>query len=236
MRNAGNLVLGCGLGAEMHLNHTELREWLRRVLDYTGEKPTNLARRAGIAQSTLTRFLHSDDAPLLSTRTIAKIAQAANYSPPGFETSLSGQLVKSITLGVGQRQAEATPFLPNSASTAVDAALKALVGGRNAADLWVLHSEALRDAGYLPGDIMLVDLGMKPEDGELVCAQVYKWSQHQAETVFRFYDPPYLVAATMRRDLRRPLLVDNDRVRITGVVTESLRTSTRLELPSSARM
>jgi len=43
------------------------------------------------------------------------------------------------------------------------------------------------------------------------------------DTVFRIYEPPYLIAATTLSHYRRPLLVDNDRVTITGVVTDLIR-------------
>lgn len=207
----------------MHLDHDELRTWLRRVLEHTGDTPTSLARKAGVAQSTLTRFLNSDDAPLLSTRSISKIAHAANYNPPGIAHGPSAA-VRAITHVSGLQEAEAAPYKHGGASQSqLDGVIAAILAGRNATDPWVLRSAALVDAGYLPGDILFVDLSRKPEDGDLVCAQVYKWSKGTAETVFRFYDPPYLVAATSSRDLRRPLLVDNDRVIIKGVVTESLR-------------
>jgi SOS-response transcriptional repressor LexA len=86
----------------------------------------------------------------------------------------------------------------------------------------------MEDAGYMPGDILIVDLNAEPERGDCVCAQLYRWQVGTAETIFRIYEEPYLLAATRHPDLRKPLLVDNDRVVIKGVVTEILRARKRL--------
>jgi hypothetical protein len=61
-----------------------------------------------------------------------------------------------------------------------------------------------------------------------VCAQLYRWSEGRADTVFRLYEPPYLVAMTRDAELRKPALVDNDRVIIKGVVILTLRPRERL--------
>jgi hypothetical protein len=57
----------------------------------------------------------------------------------------------------------------------------------------------------------------------VVCAQVYQWPSGTAQTVFRIFEPPYLVAATDDPTERRPLLIDNNQVTVKGVVTQSLR-------------
>lgn len=75
----------------------------------------------------------------------------------------------------------------------------------------------------MPGDVVVVDLAATPTRGDVVCAQVYRWHEGKAETVFRIFEPPYLVAASAAPALRMPLVVDNDRVMIKGVVTHSLR-------------
>lgn len=68
-------------------NREEIRAWLRGALKKLEETPTGLARRAGVAQSTLTRFLNSDEAPMLGLRTITKIAHAADINPIGMPSS-----------------------------------------------------------------------------------------------------------------------------------------------------
>ncbi len=53
------------------------RRFVREILRVTGWSATELARRSGIAASTLTRFLKKDVAHTLSARTISKIRRAA---------------------------------------------------------------------------------------------------------------------------------------------------------------
>lgn len=206
----------------MDANRAQLRAWLKEVLDRTGETPTGLARKAGLAQSTLTRFMNNDDAPLLGLRSISKIAMAANTSPPGF--ALDHQ-IETAAGGGGFAEPEAVPlaqFLPNG-DQRLDAIIELIKGKRKSADPWVLKSDVLKFAGYLPGDVVIVDLATVPAAGMIVCAQVYLWARGTAETIFRIYEPPYLVAATDAPHVRRPLLVDNNHVVIKGVVTESFR-------------
>jgi hypothetical protein len=70
----------------------------------------------------------------------------------------------------------------------------------------------------MPGDTVLVDLSTPPKAGEPCCAQVYDWRGGKAETVMRLFEPPYLVAATFDANLRKPLLVDSERVVVKGLI------------------
>ena len=121
----------------------------------------------------------------------------------------------------GLAETEALPI--TDTDNDIGRVLNALVSGRNAANPWTLNSRALEDAGYLPGDILVVDLNAQPKAGDVVCVQIYKWAEGKADTVFRIYEPPYLLAACRDPALRRPLLVDNNHIIIKGVVTECLR-------------
>lgn len=59
----------------------QIKAWLRRVLADKGWSAEHWAKRAGIAATTITRFLSKDDdAPLLSSRTISKLEDASNTS------------------------------------------------------------------------------------------------------------------------------------------------------------
>lgn len=204
----------------MDLTRSGLRAWLREVLARTGDTPTSLARKAGIAQSTLTRFLNEEeDGPMLTLRTVSKIAHVVGMAPEGFVTP-PVDIVPS-----GLREGEAVPLDSLSSLDAhVQESLDALTRGRNAADVWRLTTSALAQIGYLPGDFIVVDLGIVAEAGDVVCAQHYAWPTASAETIFRIYEPPYLVAAGNDPALRRPLVVDGERVIIKGVVTELMRT------------
>lgn len=203
------------------MSRAELRAWVEQALAKTGETASGLARKAGLATTTLTRFLADDGSPMLGLRSIAKIAHAAGMPPPF-------ALPAGAAPG-GLGESEATRYQPTPRSPLADA-LAALTQGHNATDPWKICTRALEQRGVLPGDIVLVDLNARPDSGALVCAQVYEWSKGTAETVFRVYEPPYLVAAAadpaLAEKLRRPLLVDNERVVIKGVVTGCLRLAT----------
>ena len=200
----------------MEPSREEIRRWIRDILEQSQETPTALARKAGIASTTLTRFLNEQDKTVLSFRTIAKIAHAAGVSPIGLAPA-PRQQARGFEL-------EASPHdISDMENPSHLTAIEALIRGRPAATPWVLQSYTLENAGYLQGDILIVDLNAKPKAGDIVCVQAFQWSQGKSETIFRIYEPPYLVSATNDPNFRKPLLVDNDRIIIKGVVTETLR-------------
>jgi len=187
------------------------REYVQLVVDRMGKAPTRIAKELGIAPSTLTRLLKSETpTATLHAHTLRKLQDYSGI-PPLFGTDASAQTPR----GFGE---DAVPFDAKSADPAVSAAIKALIGGRKAADPWTIRTRALERIGFMPGDIVIVDLGRRPEAGDAVCAQVYDWRRAAAETVMRLYEPPYLVAASLDEGLRRPLVVDNEQVIIKGVV------------------
>jgi hypothetical protein len=189
------------------------REYVRLVVEHMRKPPTRIAKDLGIAPSTLTRQLNAPDGSTatLHARTLRKLQEYSGIPPLyGGDPSLP-----PAVRGFGE---DAVPFDAKGADPAVSAALKALIGGRKAADPWTIRTRALERIGFLPGDIVIVDLGRRPEAGDAVCAQVYDWRRVAAETVMRLYEPPYLVAASLDEGLRRPLVVDNEQVVIKGVV------------------
>lgn len=186
------------------------RDYLRRVIAHMRKPPTRIAKEVGVAPSTLTRLLNEDSTATLHARTISRLREYSGVSFFGGDSS-----APATFRGLAE---DATPFDAKNADPAVAAAIKALVGGRKAADPWTIRTRALDRMGYLPGDIVIVDLGRRPEAGDAVCAQVYDWRRAAAETVMRVYDPPYLLEASLDEKLRKPLVVDNEQVIIKGVL------------------
>lgn len=188
--------------------------WLDWVGSRTGKSDTALAKEAGQSENTLTRF-RSRDGAVLSGLTIRLICELTGL--PGPETYLLPN-----SSGFSEETA------PYKAATKGDDSLisrmvaQALKDRPNAAP-WLLKSRAIKDAGYLPGDILIADASAAPQAGDIVCAQVYDLRQGTAETVFRILEPPYLLAAGSDPSLRKPLLVDNERVIVMGTVTETFR-------------
>jgi transcriptional regulator with XRE-family HTH domain len=189
-------------------------EWVNAILDIKGWTQTELARKAGLDPSTLSRFLREENpGARLNTYTIERIEHASGMH--AFETSIAAPMR-------GMAEGEATPWLSEDSNSVTDIAVLAIKGEKNHIVPWVLKSAALELAGYIHGDILFVDLNGNPNLGDVVCAQVYD-RFGKAETVFRIYEKPYLVAASTEAHLRRPILTDDDRAQIRGVVIATLR-------------
>ena len=191
------------------------RSFIDDVLRRTGWSQSELAARAGIDPSTLSRFLTgSRHGHALRDTTLRKIEAVTGLAFGGGPSP--------DPMPAGMAEAEATPLSGDDRSP-LAAIVAALSQGRRNIDPWRLNSRALEGAGYRPGDTLLVALDETPLAGDVVCAQIYDWASSKAETVFRLFQPPYLVAATSDPVLMRPHVVDGHQVQIRGVVTHSLR-------------
>lgn len=193
------------------------REFVRQAMNRNGWTVSELATRAGLDHSTLSRFLRgSREGHILRHSSIVKIEQASGI------LFAAGQAAPPPPRPAGFTELEATPLALDRAE-AGHAAIEAVIAGCNNAGPWVLRSRALEALGYRPGDILVVELGAEPRAGDVVCAQVYDWTRGQAETVFRLYQPPCIIAVSPDAGLLRPHIVDGPQVTIRGVVTHTIR-------------
>lgn len=199
----------------MEPSRDEIKHWLQAILARTGETPSALARRAGLATTTLTRFLSDPHAPMLGLRSIAKIAHVAGVAPIGVPSPGAPP--------PGVPAPEAEPCRDHEADPVMQACIAALIGARSNLEPWVSRSDLLVAAGVLPGDILIVDAAARPAPGDIVHATLTRWQQTRAEVVVRLYEPPYLVPAAIDPRRRKPLLIDHDGVHITGPVRYVLR-------------
>jgi hypothetical protein len=191
------------------------RAYIKDTLRELRLTPTALARAIGAAPSTFTRFLGEPDGSerTMHAATLDKIEQLRQVnSDQPYLTREQGQWASL--------REEALQFVAESDE--VSRAVKALIGDRNGIDPWLLRTRALELDGYLPGDIVLVDLNATPRPGDAVCAQVYDRGHSRAETVMRQFQHAGAVNLLLPRSLdpsvQRPLVVDNDRVLIRGVL------------------
>lgn len=195
------------------------RAWLLEILEKTKLKPTQLAVGASVSSTTLTRMLNNKDySGTLAPETIERIKDT--YKVPGPEEYASSG--RSMLIGLS----EAARFDPRKEMGELAGIVMAILRGRSHVDAWRLKTMALEGVGYLPGDIVFVRMleageHAKPQDA--VCAQVVDYQHGAAETVWRVYDPPFLVGAAHDRTAYKPILVDGDRVKIAGVIEESFR-------------
>ncbi len=197
--------------------------WVKAVAAYKGWSLSRWAKRtrmgdgeSSLAPSTLTRFVNDPDATHeLMDATIVALAESAGVEP----MVLPGSRRPS-----NLAEPDAAPYTANAvADDYVREQVEAFKRRGNAFSPMVMRTRALEHAGYLPGDVLIVDLNAKPQPDDVVCAQVYDWSGDRAETVIRIMQSPYLVAASSDSKLLKPLVVDDEAVIIKGVVVHSMR-------------
>lgn len=196
------------------------RAWLREVVNATGKSLTEIATQAHISHTTLTRFDKPNHPGTLTSLTVQQIADAMGVPPPAGMPSVDGPAARR-----GGRSRDADPVAAND-DTDPRGAVRALMGNRDGAAPFRLKTRALELRGYLPGDILIVDQNVVPQEGDVVCAQVYDFSG-SAETVMRVYEKLVLTAATLDPELQKPLIIDGERVVVMGVVTDLVRTKVR---------
>ena len=191
-----------------------LLDWIEWLRVRTGQSLSDLADGAGLSSNTLTRLKQRDSA-LLDALSVRMLCEYTGL--PGPDLYKHGP-----TSGFAE---EASRY--DASAKDIDNLTKrfvalALDGRANAASWW-LKTQALEAIGYMQGDLIIADAAVQPRAGDVVCAQVYDVRNGTAETVFRVFEPPYLVAFHSDPRLRKPLLIDNERVIVMATVTESLR-------------
>jgi len=195
------------------------RLWLREVLEATGLKPAQVATGAGTSTSTLTRFLNDESYKgILAPDTVERIKN--KYNVPGPEELSAAR--RTPLIGLSEAARLDTRKEKNELAQIVGSILR----GRPNVEAWRLKTMALESVGYLPGDIVFVQIlgeNEMPKQQDAVCAQVVDYQHGAAETVWRVYDAPFLVGAGQDRTAYKPLLVDGERVKIVGVIRESYR-------------
>lgn len=191
--------------------------WVDWLLARTGKTDASLAKDAGLNVNYLYR--KRADGTVLGATQIRMLAE--HYELPGPDNYLLPGASGFSDEGVAYDAS-----LPGHDPVLKQMIEIALKGRANAAP-WVLKTRALESAGFLPGDILISDQSVQPNASDPVVAQVYDLRSGTAETVFRILESPYLVAASSDPALRKPLLVDNERVIVLGTITQSFRARRR---------
>lgn len=190
----------------------DTKDWLRSIAAYMNLSPSDLAVKAGLAASTVTRYLNDKSGTLTVTeRTLDAIARYAGVP----RNAMPGQRALP-----GFGESEAVPYdarqgekLPDWVVTAIGAHK----GNRNGVEPWIMKGWALDLLGILPGDILMIDQNKRPRAGSIVCAQLTDLATGRTETVMRRFDPPYISTHSAKLGPTRAEQVDDDRVIIMGV-------------------
>jgi hypothetical protein len=192
--------------------HNEQREWILELSRWLKLDPTLVAERAGLAGTTLTRLVNNSGyRGTLRSTTIRRLTEAYGVPSP-----------EEFARGAKFPGAEAEP-VDLKASPELTPVLHALAGENHNLELWRLRTDMLAAAGYLAGDILLVDPHGTPKPHDVVSAQIFEIARTTSVTIWRVYDPPYLVSAGLDRIGWKPMAVDGERVRLTGVVKYMIR-------------
>jgi hypothetical protein len=184
------------------------REWLQKIIELTGHKPSQIALRSHVSDTTLTRFLNNPaHAHSLSQTTIDQIKLA--YGIPGPE-EFAG---RGVMLGL---------YEADEINDLSHVAQGLPANGSNSRRAWRLKTEALAAVGYLPGDILIVDINVTALPHDVVA--ISQVMEHGNPVIkFRVFNPPYLMAAPLERVTLKPMLLDNERITMIGPVVESYR-------------
>ncbi|KQW22119.1 hypothetical protein ASC80_01610 [Afipia sp. Root123D2] len=187
-------------------------EWLAHAEKTTGKTHTELAREASVDPSTLSKF-KSQPNRVLTALTITQIS--TRWSIPAGEDVIG----PGAPRGFGE---EAVPYKTPINGSMLDAAIQALIAGRNNCDPWTLRTRSLEAVGFMPGDVVLVDLSASPRDGDAVLAQVYDFTSMKARTIWRRFrqsgELGFLVPASFDPDAGEPMLVNGRNVVVKGVL------------------
>jgi hypothetical protein len=90
------------------------------------------------------------------------------------------------------------------------------------AEPWLLRTKLLRDFGYLPGDIVMLDRGiLRPFPNDLVQIELIDRVHRTSISLFRCYRPPYFVASLNDDDEALP--IDERLADVRGVVIATFR-------------
>jgi len=74
-----------------------VREFLLKAAERLDTDLSGLARRAGLAPSTVTRYVNGNSKHLPTTRTLAKIAEASGYTVPALGGQDRGDLLEAFS-------------------------------------------------------------------------------------------------------------------------------------------
>lgn len=194
------------------------RAYLKDTLKELRMTPSGMAAAIGMAPSTFTRFMKEPDSSekSLAIRTMDRVEmlRQTNSDSP-LPTRAQGEW------GTLRGEAEQFTLGTTNYDELLAQALHSLIGERNGIETWRLHGRSLELEGFMPGDIVLVDLNGSPQPGDAVYATVQERAGKPENIMRQFQNAGgvnLLVPRTMDPRPPVPLMVDNRHVVIRGVL------------------
>ena len=199
--------------ARMTKSQRETKEWIAAIARHMNLSASQLALSAGMAASTVTRFLNDRTEKVTITQaSIEKLAQFSGFRPYQFPgRHKAGGDPDAVAF-----EAEARDYPPWVQGTFLHYGDSGISG-------WIMKGAALDALGILPGDVVVIDAHKRPKAGDVVLAEVRDALTGQSEFVLRFCMPPFILTHSMRLGPQRPEQVDDDRVSIIGVSAGLIR-------------
>ena len=209
--------------------HEQIRERqieaLNDLLRRHGLKATQIAKRAGVSPSTVTRKLTPEDSSVFDTATFARLFAAVGEEPPAL---VSGALAPALPASAPADGREIAPFRPNDVGEDIDVAVRATIAGRQHLSAWTVQTRALDGLGYRPGDVVVVNASEPPRSGDVGAASLLDLqSPNRAQSVLRVYHDNELIASSSEPAYLKPIPVDSRWVTIRGVVEMLFRPRAR---------
>lgn len=185
------------------------REWIAAILAKKKVSRTELARRAGLSHSTLSRATTDDNYRInFRADTIAKLTEFGGILPPA-------AIATAGSTGEPQdnySEPEATPWQGEP--------LRQLSPSQS---IWTVHSQGLSAMGLMPGDRFILDQSVQPQTRDIVMIQAFDNQTGAAETLLRVYADGFAVTPLYLVDGSRRLWIDGKNVSVMGVIVESWR-------------
>lgn len=199
--------------------------WFKKKQKEAGVTTADIAKIAGRDRSIVSHIYSGRQK--MSLEWAEAFAEALNVPVREvLQNSMDSHRVGTNTVTIGFSEGDAAPWSgkPNSPQGWQDI-VKGLGGDKAGADVWIVSSDALVLAGYLPGDLILVDTHQSElcRPGDAVIAQVYNGQTGSATTLLRKFQPPVLVAANTNPEDQKVHIVDGENVVIRGKVIASWR-------------
>lgn len=185
-----------------------IRLWLAGLMARHAIKPADIQKATGIAQSTIYRMLDENGPHIPRLDKVAQIARAYDEPMPGATPQVSPER--------GMAEGDAQPFLEDAPAD--------ILPQTPDQSVWRIGNRALELAGFMPGDLVLLDMARAPKAGDFVIAQIYDFETGTALTRLRRYDGIYLTTASMDpTHAERPMPVDGERVVLMGPLVKLSR-------------
>lgn len=176
----------------------EQRDLVDEVVALSGLELSKVAERIQRHHTVLTNFMNRPGHKgLLGAVTVFRLKALKRQ----LEEQRRGASIGFREEGAGYQTHEAS----------LRAYLDAIEGHPDIARVLTLGTQSLEGIGFRHGDLVIVDYTRPAKPGEPVCADLRDpTSGAVIETVFRLFEPPYLVAASIEREFRRPIEIDRN--------------------------